>query len=83
MYVDGAKLRQARERKVLTMRELGKLADVGHITIWRLENGAVAGPSRPSTIRALGEALGMDPWELIDHDASARDKGAAQGKAAA
>jgi len=63
MEVNVAKLRELRRRRVLTLRELEQESGVSYNTIWRLENGYTA--ARPSTIRKLAAALGVEPEELI------------------
>ena len=57
------KLRELRKRRVLTLRELGEVSGVSYNTIWRLENGYTQ--ARPSTIRKLASALGVEAEELI------------------
>jgi transcriptional regulator with XRE-family HTH domain len=56
------RLREFRERSVLTQAELAELAGVSEVQINRIENGH-ADP-RPSTIRKLAAALGVEPVEL-------------------
>ena len=63
MEVDVAKLRQIRKRRVLTLRELEEVSGVSYNTIWRLENGFTQ--ARPSTIRKLASALGVEAEELV------------------
>ena len=70
--VDGEKLRQLRERRVLSLRELAELAGVGYVTIRRLETGATDS-ALPRTVRALAKALGVEPAELIAWDAQAEE----------
>ena len=57
------KLRELRRRRVLTLRELEVESDVSYNTIWRIENGYRE--ARPSTIRKLAAALGVEPEELV------------------
>ncbi len=57
------RLRELRRRRVLTLRELEEESGVSYNTIWRLENGYRQ--ARPSTIRKLARALGVDPAELV------------------
>jgi transcriptional regulator with XRE-family HTH domain len=64
MAIDAARLRWARQRRALTMRDLAEAAGVGTQTIWRLENGATA-DVRMSTLRKLARALGVEPAELL------------------
>jgi transcriptional regulator with XRE-family HTH domain len=49
---------------VLTLRELEAASGVSYATVWRLESGR-ATEARPSTIRKLAEALGVEPEELV------------------
>jgi transcriptional regulator with XRE-family HTH domain len=63
MEVKVAKLKELRQRRVLTLRELEEESGVSYNTIWRLENGYTE--ARPSTIRKLAAALGVEPEELI------------------
>jgi transcriptional regulator with XRE-family HTH domain len=63
MEVNVAKLKELRQRRVLTLRELEEESSVSYNTIWRLENGHTE--ARPSTIRKLAAALGVEPEELI------------------
>jgi transcriptional regulator with XRE-family HTH domain len=63
MEVDMARLRELRRRRVLTLEELAKKADVGRNTIWRLEHGVMG--AQPRTIRKLARALNVEPEELV------------------
>jgi len=62
--VDVQKLRRLRKSRVLTLQELSDESGVPLNTIWRVESGYSKG-ARPSTIRKLAEALGVDPTELV------------------
>ncbi len=57
------RLRELRRRRVLTLRELEEESGVSYNTIWRLENGHRQ--ARPSTIRRLAAALGVEPADLV------------------
>ena len=57
------KLRELRRLRVLTLRELEEESGVSYNTIWRLENGHRQ--ARPSTIRKLAAALGVEASELV------------------
>ncbi len=57
------KLRELRRLRVLTLRELEEESGVSYNTIWRLENGYRQ--ARPSTIRKLAVALGVEASELV------------------
>ena len=57
------KLRELRRRRVLTLRELEDESGVSYNTIWRIENGYRE--ARPSTIRKLAAALGVEAEELV------------------
>ncbi|HVF00081.1 MAG TPA: helix-turn-helix transcriptional regulator [Rubrobacteraceae bacterium] len=63
MEVNVQKLRELRRRRVLTLRELEEESGVSYNTIWRIENGYRE--ARPSTIRKLAAALGVEPEELV------------------
>jgi transcriptional regulator with XRE-family HTH domain len=64
MRLNGDRLRTARQKKLLTLRELGAITGVGVDTINRLENGLQQ--PRISTIRKLAAALDVDAEYLID-----------------
>lgn len=49
----GALLRHLRERRSLTLRELGQLADVDHAYVYRLESGEKESPSEDVRARLL------------------------------
>ena len=66
MEVDVAKVKHLREEKVLSQRELSRMAGLTHATVWRLENGFRE--ARPSTIRKLADVLGVDPKELLKRE---------------
>jgi transcriptional regulator with XRE-family HTH domain len=57
------KLRELRRLRVLTLRELEEESGVSYNTIWRIENGYRQ--ARPSTIRRLAAALGVEASELV------------------
>ncbi len=61
--VDAVKLRELRQRRVLTLMELGERSGVAYNTIWRLENGKTG--AQPRTLRKLAAALGVEPEELV------------------
>jgi transcriptional regulator with XRE-family HTH domain len=63
MEVNVHKLKELRRRRVLTLRELEDESGVSYNTIWRIENGYRE--ARPSTIRKLAAALGVEPEELV------------------
>lgn len=56
-------LRQRRQTKGLSQRELGSLAGVSSGTVYRLENGLRG--AYPVTLRKLAAALGVSPAELV------------------
>ena len=64
MQVDGARLREARLRRMLTLRELAARTGVGFDTISRIETGRQR--PRISTLRRLAEALGVEAEDLIE-----------------
>ncbi len=57
------KLRSLREDRVLSQRELARMAGLAQGTVWRLENGFPE--AHPLTIRKLAAALGIEPRELV------------------
>jgi HTH-type transcriptional regulator, competence development regulator len=61
--VDGAKLRQLRRRRMLSLRELGQRSGVAFDNINKLENQQRS--AQPRTVRKLAEALGVEPHELM------------------
>ena len=63
MEVDGMKLRELRERRALSLRELSELSGVNYNAIWRIEVGRTG--SQPRTVRRLATALGVEPHELL------------------
>ena len=63
MEINVKKLKELRRLRVLTLRELEEESGVSYNTIWRLENGYRQ--ARPSTIRRLAAALGVEASELV------------------
>ncbi len=61
--VNVQRLRELRQKRVLTLRELEKRSGVAYNTIWHLENGKRG--AQPRTIRKLAEALEVSPEELV------------------
>lgn len=61
--VDAVKLKELRQRRVLTLHELEEESGVSYNTIWRLENGKTG--AHPRTVRKLAAALGVEPAELV------------------
>lgn len=55
-------LKAWRESRILTQRELGKLAGINWMTVHNIEHGQDA---RPSTVRKLAAALGVQPTDLL------------------
>jgi transcriptional regulator with XRE-family HTH domain len=56
-------LRQLRQSRGLSQRELGRLAKVSAGTVYRVENGLRG--AYPATVRKLARALGVLPVELM------------------
>ena len=63
MEVDVDKLRRMREERVLSQRELARMAGLAQGTVWRIENGF--SEVHPSTIRKLAAVFGVEPRELV------------------
>ena len=59
-----ARLREVREKKILTQRELGEKAGVATSRIIKLGQGKAI--VHPRTIRKLAEALGVEPAKLVE-----------------
>jgi transcriptional regulator with XRE-family HTH domain len=64
--VDVAKLKRLRKDRVLSQRELARMAGLTHVTVWRLENGFTE--AHPQTIRKIAKALGVEPRELTKQE---------------
>ena len=56
-------LRELRERKLLTQKELAEKAHLSPGTIYKIESGKTGRP-RFSVLRKLGEALQVDPLAI-------------------
>ena len=67
MEVDATKLRNLREARILSLRELEELSGVSYNTIWFIEVERRK-RSHPRTIRKLALALGVQPTELMKGD---------------
>ena len=63
MEVDMSKMKALRQERVLSQRELARMAGLTQMTVWRLENGYRN--ARPGTIRKLAQVLGVEPKELV------------------
>jgi transcriptional regulator with XRE-family HTH domain len=61
--IDVQKLKELREARALSLRELANEAGVGHNTIYRIEHGQEN--ALPRTVRRLAKALGVQPRELM------------------
>jgi len=66
MEVDVQKLKRLREDRVLSQRELARMANLAYGTVWRIENGFRE--VHPSTIRKLAGVLGVEPRELAKRE---------------
>lgn len=60
----GERVRELRRGRSLTLRELSQRSGVSTDALVKLEHGAR--PSRPTTIRKVAEALGVDPAYLLE-----------------
>jgi transcriptional regulator with XRE-family HTH domain len=63
MEVDAIRLRQIREARAYSLRELEALSGVNYNTIWYIEAGRRQ-RAHPRTLRKLAQALGVEPIEL-------------------
>jgi transcriptional regulator with XRE-family HTH domain len=68
MEIDVEKLKELREARALSLRELANEAGVGHNTIYRIEHGQ--GNVLPRTVRRLAKALDVEPRELMKRSGS-------------
>jgi transcriptional regulator with XRE-family HTH domain len=59
-------LKRIRNEYPLTVRELAEMSGVSYDTITKVENGHRE--ARPSTIRKLAKALGVEPRELMTRE---------------
>ena len=66
--VDGMRLRRLRKELALSQQDLERMSGVAQHTISDLESGKRG--ARPSTIRKLANALGVEPRELIRTEGS-------------
>ena len=64
MEVNATKLREIREAKGLSLRDLEWLSGIRHNTIWRIETGQTKSAHRYTVIR-LANALGVEPTDLM------------------
>lgn len=65
LRIDGARVRHWRHVRVLSQAELARAAGLSVHTVWEIEVSK-AHLCRPSTIRALATALGVEAQELVD-----------------
>ena len=72
-------LREARIRKLLTVRGLAKLAGISPVTLQDIEAGRRT--PQPGTMRKLATALELDPGEVAEFRRAI--EGAIEGKDAA
>jgi transcriptional regulator with XRE-family HTH domain len=70
MEVNVGRVKELREERVMSLRELSEFAGVSKDTIWRLESGKSSN-AHPSTIRKLAKAFGVDPRELTKRTSNA------------
>ena len=75
MPFSGARLRELRLRRALTLRDLGTRAQVSFDNIHAIETGKHV--PRPSTVRKLAAALGVAPDVLFDDEPFDMGKAAA------
>nr|MBA3414109.1 helix-turn-helix transcriptional regulator [Chloroflexia bacterium] len=69
---DGGRLRAARERQLLTLRALAAKSGVQFHTIHAIETGKQE--PRPSTLRKLCDALGIEPTEVLAAEIAAAER---------
>jgi transcriptional regulator with XRE-family HTH domain len=66
MEVDVDKLKALREERVLSQRELARMANLAQGTVWRIENGF--SEVHLQTIRTLAGVLSVEPRELVKRE---------------
>jgi len=64
--IDGLLLKRLRRQRALSQQDLERMTGVAQSTISRLE--ANQHPARPSTVRTLAGALGVEPKELMKEE---------------
>lgn len=64
MEVNAMRVKELRERQVLSLSELEEKSGVSRQIIWRIESGYQKG-AHQRTIRRLADALGVEPYELL------------------
>jgi transcriptional regulator with XRE-family HTH domain len=64
-----ARLRALRDRQALSQRDLAERAGVSPTTVARIECGQLE--PRPSTVRKLARALGVEPEALMEPEPAA------------
>ncbi len=67
MEVNAVKIKELRERQVLSLSELEEKSGVDRQIIWRIESGYQKG-AHQKTIRKLAAALGVEPYELTQRE---------------
>jgi transcriptional regulator with XRE-family HTH domain len=63
LAVEGSKLKGLRRGRAMSLRDLAQTSGIAFDTINRLELGKQ--DAQPRTLRALAEALGVEPTELL------------------
>lgn len=66
--VDGEKLRELRDGRFLSHRELASKAGVSPTTVINLELGRGEGKTQRRTVRKLAAALDVEPGDLTAED---------------
>jgi len=66
LEIDVHKLKALREGRVLSQRELARMANLAQGTLWRIERGF--SEVHPQTIRKLAGVLGVEPKELVKQE---------------
>lgn len=65
----GERVRRLRQFKVMTQTDLATKAGISIVTVTRLENDEGEIKPRPTTVRRLAAALGVDPsWLLFGEE---------------
>lgn len=63
LVIDAARLKEARAKQAYSQRDLAHRAGLRETTVYHVESGRRA---RPSTIRKIADALGVQPTDIAD-----------------
>lgn len=73
VFMVGMRIRKLRMERGLSLRNFGKMAGVHPFHVMSIELGQLAANLR--TLRSIANALGVAPFDLLNHDAENDDMG--------